>query len=44
MFLYSSLLDKGKIYCDHGNANFSRVKISSIWGKAHLIRGGRTGE
>ena len=30
--------DKGKIYCHHGNANFSRVKVSSIRGKAHLIR------
>jgi len=30
--------DKGKIYCHPGNANFSRVKVSSIRGKAHLIR------
>ena len=29
--------DKGKIYCHHGNANFSRMKISSIRRKAHLI-------
>ena len=30
--------DKSKIYCHHGNANFSRVKVSSIRLKAHLIR------
>ena len=30
--------DKGKITCHHGNVNFSRVRISNIWGKAQLIR------
>ena len=30
--------EKGKTYCHHGNANFSPVEISSIWGKAHLIK------
>ena len=30
--------DKSKIHCHHGNADFSRVNVSSIRGKAYLIR------